>query len=119
MQRKFIQIVIQTKDLSVELDIPRICVLKYLLIYGRFQLLRLYSYSDWWKNMDQWWNDFVSGKSNYSQETCLSVILFTTNPTWTGLGADPWLSSEKPAINLVSYNIARVGPWKPFIRLRS
>ena len=46
MQRKFIQIVIQTKDLSVELDIPRICVLKYLLIYGRFQLLRLYSYSD-------------------------------------------------------------------------
>jgi len=60
--------------------------------------------------MEQWWSDTVRGKLNYSQETCPSAILFTINLTWIGLGADPCLSSEKPAINLVSHSMARFGP---------
>ena len=60
--------------------------------------------------MEQLWNDSVRAKSNYSQKTCPSAILFTTNPTWTGLGADSCLSSEKAVTNLVSHNMALVDP---------
>jgi hypothetical protein len=41
-------------------------------------------------------------------ETCPSVTLSTTNPTWTDPGSNPGLRGERPATNRLSHGMALV-----------
>jgi hypothetical protein len=52
----------------------------------------------WWWVWSGRWNDW-QGKPKYSEETCLSATLSTTNPTWR----DPDRRGGKPATNRLSY----------------
>jgi hypothetical protein len=40
------------------------------------------------------------------RKTCPSATLSTTNPIWTGPGANPGLRDEKPATNCLSHGTA-------------
>jgi hypothetical protein len=55
----------------------------------------------WWRN---WWNDW-QGKPKYSEKTCSSVALSTTNPTCCP-EANPSRRGGKPATNRLSYGTA-------------
>jgi hypothetical protein len=46
------------------------------------------------------------GKPKYSEKTCPSAILSTTNPTWPDSGANPGRRGGKPATNRLSYGAA-------------
>ena len=50
--------------------------------------------------MEQWRNGM--GEQKYSEKTCPTATLFTTNPTWTGMGLHLGLHSERPASNRLS-----------------
>jgi hypothetical protein len=52
----------------------------------------------WWRN---WWNDW-QGKPKYSEKTCPSAALSTTNPTCCP-DANRGRHGRKPATNRVSY----------------
>jgi hypothetical protein len=41
----------------------------------------------WWWRI--WWNEDWQGKPKYSENTCPSTPLSTTNPTWPDPGASP------------------------------
>jgi hypothetical protein len=62
---------------------------------------------------DRWWmwssrrNENYQGKLKYSEKTCHSATLSTTNPTWPDLGSNLGRRGEKPATNLLSYGTAR------------
>jgi hypothetical protein len=56
----------------------------------------------WWRN---WWNEDWQGKPNYSEKTCPSATLSTTNPTWPDPGANPGRRGGKPATNRLSLNL--------------
>lgn len=49
---------------------------------------------DEWMDMEQWWNDNDYGNKRTLRELCPSAILFTTQPTRTGLGSNPWLCND-------------------------
>jgi hypothetical protein len=53
-----------------------------------------------WRN---WWNDDLQGKPKYSDKTCPSATLSTTNPTWIDPGLNPGRRGRKPATNRLSY----------------
>jgi hypothetical protein len=55
----------------------------------------------WWRN---WWNDW-QGKPKYSEKTCPSAALSTTNPTCCP-DANPGRRDGKPATNRLSYGTA-------------
>jgi hypothetical protein len=59
----------------------------------------------WWMRISRW-NDNWQGKSKYSEKTCLSAILSTTNPTLPDLHSNPGRRDGKPATNRVSYGTA-------------
>jgi hypothetical protein len=42
----------------------------------------------WWV-WSSWWNENWQGKPKYSQKTCPSATLSTTNPTWLDVGSNP------------------------------
>jgi hypothetical protein len=46
------------------------------------------------------------GKPKYSDKTCPSAILSTTNPTWLDPGLNPGRRGGKPATNRLSYGAA-------------
>jgi hypothetical protein len=56
-----------------------------------------------WNN---WWNEYWQGKLKYSEKTCPSAILSTTNPTWPDPGSNPGRRGGKPATNRLSYSAA-------------
>jgi hypothetical protein len=56
-----------------------------------------------WSN---WWNEDWQGKPKYSEKTCPSATLSTTNPTWPGPGPNPGRRDGKPATNRLSYGAA-------------
>jgi hypothetical protein len=56
-----------------------------------------------WSN---WWNKDWQGKPKYSEKTCPSVTLSTTNPTWLDPGSNPGCRGGKPATNRLSYGVA-------------
>jgi hypothetical protein len=58
----------------------------------------------WWRN---WWNEDWQGKPKYSEKTCLSATLSTTNPTWLDPGLNPGCRGGKPATNRLSYGAAK------------
>jgi hypothetical protein len=45
----------------------------------------------------------VQWKPKYSEKTCPSATLSTTNPTWPGPGLKPGRRGWKPTTNLLSY----------------
>jgi hypothetical protein len=53
-----------------------------------------------WRN---WWNEDLQGKPKYSQKTCPTATLSTTNPTWPDPGSNPGRRGGKPATNRLSY----------------
>jgi hypothetical protein len=58
-----------------------------------------------WSN---WWNEDWQGKPKYSEKTCPSATMSTTNPTWPNPGSNPGLRDGKPASNRLSYGAALV-----------
>jgi hypothetical protein len=59
----------------------------------------------WWL-WSSWWNEDWQGKPTYSQKTCPSVTLSTTNPTWPDLGSNPGRRGGKPATKRLSHGTA-------------
>jgi hypothetical protein len=53
-----------------------------------------------------WWNENWQGKLKYSEKTCPSATLSTTNPTWPDLGLNLGCCSGKLATNCLSYGLA-------------
>jgi hypothetical protein len=43
---------------------------------------------------------------NYSEKTCPSATLSTTNPTWLDLGSNPGRRAENPVANRLNYGTA-------------
>jgi hypothetical protein len=60
----------------------------------------------WWWLWSNWWNVNWQGKLKYSERTCLSATLSTTNPTWPDPGWNPDRRGLKPATNRLSYGTA-------------
>jgi hypothetical protein len=58
----------------------------------------------WWWRI--WWNEDWRGKSKYSEKTCPSATLSTTNPTWPDPGSNPGRRGGKPATNCLGYGAA-------------
>jgi hypothetical protein len=52
------------------------------------------------------WNENWQGKPKYSEKTCPSATLSTTNPTWPDLGSNPGRRGGKLATNRLSYGAA-------------
>jgi hypothetical protein len=61
----------------------------------------------WWLRRN-WWNEDWQGKPKYSEKTCPSATLSTTNPTWLEPGLNPGHRGGKPATNRLSYGAAFV-----------
>jgi hypothetical protein len=51
-------------------------------------------------------NEDWQGKPKYSEKTCLTATLSTTNFTWPASGANPGRRGGKPATNRLSYGAA-------------
>ena len=65
-----------------------------------------------WMSMNQWWND-DRGKPKYSQKTCPSTTLSTTNPTGTGLGFSPKMKVKgKLMLNKEPHRERHINQWK-------
>jgi hypothetical protein len=62
-----------------------------------------------WSN---WWNEDWQGKLKYSEKTCPSVTLSTTDPTWPDPCANPGRRGGKPATNRLSYGAAIIHHWQ-------
>jgi hypothetical protein len=58
----------------------------------------------WWRVWSCRWNENRQGKLVYSEKTCPSATLSTTNPTWPDLGSNPGRRGGKPAPNHLSYD---------------
>jgi hypothetical protein len=56
-----------------------------------------------WSN---WWNEDWQGKTKYSEKTCPSATLSTTNPTWPDPGSNQGRRCGKTATNRLSYGAA-------------
>jgi hypothetical protein len=62
---------------------------------------------DWWGWLwSNWWNEDWQRKPKYSEKTCPSATLSTTNPTWPDPGSNPGRRDGKPATNRLSYGAA-------------
>jgi hypothetical protein len=59
----------------------------------------------WWLWSSRW-NEDWQGKPKYSEKTCPSASLSTTDPTWSDLGSNPGRRGGKPATNRLSYGPA-------------
>jgi hypothetical protein len=60
----------------------------------------------WWRVWSSRWNKIWQGKPKYSEETCTSATLSTTNPTWPDMESNPGRRGGKPATNRLSYGKA-------------
>jgi hypothetical protein len=56
----------------------------------------------WWMWSSRW-NKNWHGKPKYSEKTCPSSTLSTTNPTWPDLGSNRGRRGGKPVTNRLSY----------------
>jgi hypothetical protein len=54
------------------------------------------------------WNEDWQGKPKYSEKTCPSATLSTTNPTWPDPGLNPGRRGGKPATNRLSYGATHI-----------
>jgi hypothetical protein len=55
------------------------------------------------ENLVEW---RLTGEPKYSEKTCPSTTLSTTNPTWPDSGSNPGRRGGKPATNHLSYGTA-------------
>jgi hypothetical protein len=62
----------------------------------------------WWWLWSNWWNEDWQGKPKYSEKTCPSATLSTTNPTWRDPGSNPARRDRKPETNRLSYGTVLV-----------
>jgi hypothetical protein len=53
----------------------------------------------WWWLWRNWWNENWQGKPKFSEKSCPSATLSTTNPTWLVPGLNPGRRGGKPATN--------------------
>jgi hypothetical protein len=60
----------------------------------------------WWWLWRNWRNEDWQRKPKYSEKTCHSATLSTTNPTWLDPGLNPSRCGGKPATDLLSYGAA-------------
>jgi hypothetical protein len=60
-------------------------------------------YDRWWWMWSSRWNENWQRKPKYLEETCPSVTLPTTNPTWSDLGSNRRCRDGKPSTNRLSY----------------
>jgi hypothetical protein len=60
----------------------------------------------WLSGWRIWWNEDWQGKPKYSEKSCPSTTLSTTNPTWADPDSNPGLRGVKPATNRLSYGAA-------------
>jgi hypothetical protein len=59
----------------------------------------------WWICSSRW-NENWRGKSKYSEKTCPSTTLSTTNPTWRDPCSNPGRRGRKPMTDRLSYETA-------------
>jgi hypothetical protein len=57
---------------------------------------------DRWRMWSSQWNENLQGKPKYSEKTCSSTTLSTSNTTWPDLGSNPDRHGGKPATNRLS-----------------
>jgi hypothetical protein len=92
-----------------------ICVVSFLVSWGGVRLSPLGTSANilpivpapedrWWVWRSRW-NENWQGKPKYSEKTCPSATLFTTNPTWPDLGSNPGRRGGKR--RLTSWAMAR------------
>jgi hypothetical protein len=62
----------------------------------------------WWWLWRNWWNKDWQGKPKYSEKTCPSATLSTTNPTWLNPDLNLGRRGGKPATKHLSYGTASV-----------
>jgi hypothetical protein len=60
----------------------------------------------WWSVWSSRWNENWQGKPKYSEKTCPSAALSTTDATWHDLVSNPGRCCGKPATNRLSYGTA-------------
>jgi hypothetical protein len=60
----------------------------------------------WWWLWRNLWNKDWQGKPKYSEKTCPSATLSTTNPTWLNPGPNPGRRGGKAVTNRLSYDAA-------------
>jgi hypothetical protein len=97
---------------------------RFVLGSSRIQLCCLSAVGHCWPIVpardDRWWlwssswNEDWQGKPKYSEKTCPSATLSTTNPTWPDLGANPGRRGGKPETSRLSYGTALVLPLLSF-----
>jgi hypothetical protein len=68
----------------------------------------------WWWLWRNWWNEDWQGKPKYSEKTCPSATLPTTNPTSLDPDLNPGRRGGKPATNCLSYGAATHGLLKGY-----
>jgi hypothetical protein len=61
----------------------------------------------WWWRI--WWNEDWQGKPKYSEKTCPSATLSTTNLTWPDPDLNPGRRGGKPGTNRLNYGAAYGG----------
>jgi hypothetical protein len=69
----------------------------------------------WWWLWSSWWNEDWQGKPKYSEKTCPSATLSTTNPTWPDLGSNLGRHGGKPATNYAALHPRRPRFWSTSI----
>jgi hypothetical protein len=52
----------------------------------------------WWWMCSSRWNENWQGRPKYSENTCPSATLSSTNPTWPDLGSNPGRRGGKPEL---------------------
>jgi hypothetical protein len=65
----------------------------------------------WWWLWINWWNKDWQRKPEYSEKTCPSATLSTTNSTWLDPVLNPGLRGGKSATNRFSYAAASSSPF--------
>jgi hypothetical protein len=73
---------------------------------ARRPLLVYCTYPGWLRGSRIWWNEDWQGRPKYSEKTCPSANLPTTNPTLPDPGANPGRRGGNPASNRWSYGAA-------------
>jgi hypothetical protein len=70
---------------------------------GHFWPIVQVPYDRWGWLWSNWRNEHWQGKPKYSEKTCPSATLSTTNPTWPDPGSNPGRRGGKPTTNRLSY----------------
>jgi hypothetical protein len=73
---------------------------------ARRPLLAYYTCPEWLWGWRIWWNEDWQGKPKYSEKTCPSATLFTTNPTLLDPVSNTNCHGGNPATNRLSYGAA-------------